>query len=73
MKYSKLFLLVLAVAAFAVSCRKDKEENPLSYYVTPYPYDIVNVQEPPVTNEVRNVIFLIGDGMGLEQVSCAWA
>ena len=72
MKYAKYLLLTLAVVSVACSCRKDKEENPLSYYVTPNTYDIVNVQEPPVTNEIRNVIFLIGDGMGLEQVSCAW-
>ena len=72
MKYAKFLLLALAVMSVACSCRKDKEENPLSYYVTPNTYDIVNVQEPPVTNEIRNVIFLIGDGMGLEQVSCAW-
>ena len=72
MKYAKFLLLTLAVVSVACSCRKDKEENPLSYYVTPNTYDIVDVQEPPVTNEIRNVIFLIGDGMGLEQVSCAW-
>ena len=72
MKYSHFLLLALAVASVACSCRKDKEENKLSYYVTPYPYDIVNVEEPPASNEVRNIIFLIGDGMGLEQVSCAW-
>lgn len=63
--------MALAVLSIACSCRKEKEDE-LSYYVTPYPYDIVNVQEPPVTNEVRNIIFMIGDGMGLEQVSCGW-
>ncbi|MBQ6074260.1 MAG: alkaline phosphatase [Bacteroidales bacterium] len=71
MKYSRFLLLALAVLSIACSCRKEKEDE-LSYYVTPYPYDIVNVQEPPVTNEVRNIIFMIGDGMGLEQVSCGW-
>lgn len=71
MKYSRFLLLALTVLSVACSCRKEKEDE-LSYYVTPYPYDIVNVQEPPVTNEVRNIIFMIGDGMGLEQASCAW-
>ena len=66
-----LLLSVLAVTALCGSCRKEAEPALLSY-VTPYPYDTVTVQQPPVTNEVRNVIFLIGDGMGLEQVSCAW-
>ncbi|MBQ1679677.1 MAG: alkaline phosphatase, partial [Bacteroidales bacterium] len=72
MKSTRFLLLTLAVASVICSCKKDKEENPLSYYVTPYPYDIVSVEEPPASNEIRNVIFLIGDGMGLEQVSCAW-
>ena len=72
MKTTRFLLLTLAVASVICSCKKDKEEDSLSYYVTPYPYDIVNVEEPPASNEIHNVIFLIGDGMGLEQTSCAW-
>ena len=70
---SKRLLLwsLLAVTALCGSCRKGAEPALLTY-VTPYPYDTVTVQMPSVDNEVRNVIFLIGDGMGLEQVSCAW-
>ena len=71
MKTGRIFLLILMLASAACACRKDTESK-LSYYVTPYPYDIVSVEEPPATNAVRNIIFLIGDGMGLEQVSCAW-
>ena len=71
LKSGRLLISVLAVAAVACSCRKEAEPA-LQTYVTPYPYDTVTVAQPPVTNEVRNVIFLIGDGMGLEQVSCAW-
>ena len=69
----KQFLLwsILAVTALCGCCRKGSGPALLSY-TTPYPYETVTVQQPPVTNEVRNVIFLIGDGMGLEQVSCAW-
>ncbi|MBR0254397.1 MAG: alkaline phosphatase [Bacteroidales bacterium] len=66
-----LLWLVLAVTALCGCCRKGSGPALLSY-TTPYPYETVTVQQPPVTNEVRNVIFLIGDGMGLEQVSCAW-
>ena len=68
MKSSLFFLLT--VSLLAVSCKESEKE--LQYYQTPYTYDIVNVQMPPVTNEVKNVIIMIGDGMGLEQVSCAW-
>ena len=54
-----------------LSC-KETGAPQLQYYQTPHTYDVVKVQEPPQTNEVRNIIFMIGDGMGLEQVSCAW-
>ena len=71
MKRSALFLL--AAAALMVACKNKKdEESALQYYATPNPYEIVDVAMPPVSNEVRNVILMIGDGMGLEQVSCAW-
>ena len=63
--------LILTISVLLLFSCKDKESQ-LQYYTTPYTYDIVNVQMPPVTNEVKNIIFMIGDGMGLEQVSCAW-
>ena len=59
------------LAALLVSCKQNGEPQ-LQYYQTPYTYDIVSVQEPPQTNEVKNIIFMIGDGMGLEQISCGW-
>ena len=68
MKNTSFILTVILLAA--VSCKET--EKALQYYQTPNTYDIVNVQMPPVTNEVKNVIIMIGDGMGLEQVSCAW-
>ena len=58
-----------ATALLAVSCQPKQE---LQYYKTARTYEPVQVVMPPVTNEVKNVILLIGDGMGLEQVSCAW-
>ena len=70
MKLTKLALIPLAFAVLAVSC-KQEEEVKLQYYTTPGVYDIVTA-EAPAGDEVNNVIFLIGDGMGLEQVSCAW-
>ena len=63
--------ILLLTAALALSCKENGEKK-LQYYQTPNTYDIVNVQMPPVTNEVKNVIIMIGDGMGLEQASCAW-
>jgi alkaline phosphatase len=64
----KVFLLALAV--LVISCKES--ENPLQYYQTPNPYEIVKVQAPEADAEIRNIILMIGDGMGLEQVSCAW-
>ena len=68
----KISLFALAAVLLAVSCKQKEEEKTLQYYATPNPYEIVDVTMPPVDNEVRNVIIMIGDGMGLEQVSCAW-
>ena len=70
MKKTLVFALVAVVAM--ASCKKKQEEKTLQYYATPNPYEIVSVQEPSQDNEVKNVIIMIGDGMGLEQVSCAW-
>ena len=68
----KITLITLAAALLAISCKHKEEGKVLQYYATPNPYEIVDVTMPPVDNEVRNVIIMIGDGMGLEQVSCAW-
>ena len=68
----KITVLALFAGLLAVSCKQKEKEAALQYYATPHTYDIVSVAEPPQDNEVRNIIFMIGDGMGLEQVSCAW-
>ena len=68
----KKSILTAVAAVIAVSACKESAEPQLQYYQTPYTYDVVKVQEPPQTNAVKNIIFMIGDGMGLEQVSCAW-
>ena len=35
------------------------------------PYETVSVEEP-YGHKVKNIIYMIGDGMGLEQISAAW-
>ena len=64
----KAFVFSLAVLAL-LAC---KQQNGLQYYQTDRTYDIVSVAEPAQDAEIRNVILFIGDGMGLEHVSCAW-
>ena len=66
------FILPAAVAVIAICSCKQQQEPQLQYYSTDRTYDIVSVTQPPAGNEVRNVILMIGDGMGLEQISCAW-
>ena len=66
----KVVILLSAVCLMAVGCKQ--KEAPLQYYTAPNPYEIVSVEAPAPDAEVRNIIFMIGDGMGLEQVSCAW-
>ena len=75
----KFAAIVLAAAALFTACKgkgaqeaASEEEAALQYYRTDRTYDIADVEMPPLGNEVRNVIIMIGDGMGLEQVSCAW-
>lgn len=70
MKKTLIFAIVAVLAV--ISCKKKQDGKQLQYYATPNPYEIVSVEEPSRDNEVRNVIIMIGDGMGLEQVSCAW-
>ncbi len=48
----------------------DKFEKDDKYKVDT-PYQTVSVAQVPA-GEIKNVIFLIGDGMGVEQVSCGW-
>lgn len=67
---SRLQRAGFAILCLVASCKP--AEPSLQYYTTPSNYETVKVKMPPAGNEVRNVILMIGDGMGLEQVSCAW-
>lgn len=64
---------ILTMAALCALCACQGEaESDLQYYTCEHPYETVSVTPPPADAEVRNIIFMIGDGMGLEQISCAW-
>lgn len=67
-----LTISLLFALSLTFGCKGREESPTLQYYATSNLYDIVQVQEPAQDSEVRNVIIMIGDGMGLEQVSCAW-
>ena len=73
MRYIILTAMACAALALALSCKQQEEEEAeLKYYTAASTYDIVSVAEPPADAAVRNIIFMIGDGMGLEQASCGW-
>ena len=81
----KLILMILAlgcaVGAFAQTEEQDISRNRSKYandqfseddqYTVLAPYETVTVSQPK-SKKIKNIIFMIGDGMGLEQVSCGW-
>ncbi len=68
MKKTFLFVSVVLICSTYLFAQTG---SPVSTYVYNTPYETVKVK--PVKNrEVRNVILMIGDGMGLVQVSAAW-
>ena len=71
MRIRSVILASLLTVAVLGACKQNQEPK-LQYYTASRTYDIVSVEQPPAGNEVRNVVFMIGDGMGLEQSSCAW-
>ena len=66
-------LWIIALATLAASCgNKAGESEKVTHYICPTPYESVEVVQPAKGKTPKNIIFMIGDGMGLEQVSTAW-
>lgn len=65
----KRILVSLAVAFCLCGCNRS---TAVTEYTAPYPYVPEAIPAFNPKAEVRNVIFMIGDGYGLEQASCAW-
>ena len=83
MKMKKFFLmfgLLMSVTMFA-QAPKDESRDRSKYandsfkdndkYTVEEPYQTVYVNQVK-SGKVKNIIFMIGDGMGLEQISAAW-
>lgn len=70
----KIWILVLAAAAAAmVGCvDKGAEQKGVTTYTAPVAHPTVEVTQPAKGLKPKNIIFMIGDGMGLEQLSTAW-
>mgnify|MGYP003294594527 CR=1 FL=1 len=77
-----LFVAALLVGGFASTFAQEPESRDKSRYaVTNFEnddlYTALSTHEPvsvkePNGKKVKNIIFMIGDGMGLEQLSTAW-
>lgn len=78
----KILLLVSVLFGFAVVSNSQVVDRDRSKYAVNNfseddkytmlePYETVTVREPK-GKKVKNIIFMIGDGMGLEQISAAW-
>lgn len=70
----KIWILVLAAATTAmVGCvEKASEQKGVTSYTFPNEHTTVEVAQPAEGIKPKNIIFMIGDGMGLEQISTAW-
>lgn len=71
----KIIRLIFAVASLLITtslwAQYDQKSNNLQSYTELNPYKTVQLKEPSST-KAKNVILMIGDGMGLNQVSAAW-
>lgn len=64
-------LLAQEAPTRALSMYAHDQFNLDDQYTVEKPYQTVYVNQPD-GNDVKNVILMIGDGMGLEMVSCGW-
>lgn len=80
MKRTLLFISLLfgfTVMSFSQVADRDRSKYAVNNfaeddkYTMLEPYETVSVVEPK-GKKVKNIIFMIGDGMGLEQISAAW-
>lgn len=70
------FFGVLVIIFFAIQitqAQKTEDKDGTYSYTNPSPYAKVNVTSQIYTNNPKNIILMIGDGMGLDQVATAWA
>lgn len=70
----KIWIVMLATAA-TVLCgcvERASEQKGVCSYTCPTPHQSVEVKPIAEGLKPKNIIFMIGDGMGLEQLSTAW-
>lgn len=65
-------MLAAAVTALVGCVDRQSEEKGVLSYTFPNVHPTVEVVQPEEGLRPKNIIFMIGDGMGLEQYSAAW-
>ena len=71
MKNALLVFLIILFCTSVSGQNTGKESSDKNSFTNTKPYETVKVN-PVKGNIVKNVILMIGDGMGLVQVSAAW-
>lgn len=76
------FILIASCVCLSAFGQEDNSRDRSKYaddsfheddtYTVADPYKTVSVAQPALDAEIKNVILMIGDGMGFEQVSCGW-
>ena len=75
--FASVAFVATAIVSFSQVADRDRSKYAVNNfaeddkYTMLEPYETVSVQEPK-GKKVKNIIFMIGDGMGLEQISAAW-
>lgn len=65
------FLMLLSLLCFPLQTRAQSDADSLHSYTMLHPYDVESIKSP-TGGRPKNVILMIGDGMGLAQVFTAW-
>ncbi|MFA9389280.1 MAG: alkaline phosphatase [Prolixibacteraceae bacterium] len=72
MKILLISMLVFILSSGIVSAQENyktiSKEDSSKYYFGVSPYEVIHVKEPSSRKKPKNIIFMIGDGMGLAQI-----
>lgn len=73
MRNVKLAVAVLATVTLMAACKPEGQSQKVTSYTCPTPHSVVEqLRDIEKGLRPKNIIVMIGDGMGLEQLSTAW-
>lgn len=68
----KIFLLAVLCGSFFSVHLSAQERSPLKVYTNPAPYKVEKITIKHPKKKVKNIIFMVGDGMSLMHMYTAW-